>query len=126
MQPKAQVSMAYFVQDELRNDILSRNEIVNSIETECQGDELLFPPRWNRHVTFYFLSRRFTSRSGKLSFVMSVRIFASPSQATTTVVHLQSNTQSNGREVLPQTSTWYVTRASRRIFEASFFFLGSF
>ncbi|KAL1380230.1 hypothetical protein pipiens_000467, partial [Culex pipiens pipiens] len=36
MQPKAQVSMAYFVQDELRNDILSRNEIVNSIETECQ------------------------------------------------------------------------------------------
>lgn len=35
-QVKAQVSMAYFLQDELRNDILSRNEIVNSIETECQ------------------------------------------------------------------------------------------
>lgn len=37
MQAKAQLSMAYFLQDELRNDILSRNEIVNSIETECQG-----------------------------------------------------------------------------------------
>lgn len=36
MQAKAQLSMAYFLQDELRNDILSRNEIVNSIETECQ------------------------------------------------------------------------------------------
>lgn len=36
MQTKAQLSMAYFLQDELRNDILSRNEIVNSIETECQ------------------------------------------------------------------------------------------
>ncbi|XP_058835746.1 PAN2-PAN3 deadenylation complex subunit PAN3 isoform X1 [Topomyia yanbarensis] len=36
MQPKAQVSMAYFLQDELRNDILTRNETVNSIETECQ------------------------------------------------------------------------------------------
>uniref|UniRef100_A0A182WIF7 PAN2-PAN3 deadenylation complex subunit PAN3 n=1 Tax=Anopheles minimus TaxID=112268 RepID=A0A182WIF7_9DIPT len=36
MQSKAQVSAAYFMQDELRNDILARNEIVNSIENDSQ------------------------------------------------------------------------------------------
>ncbi|XP_055631577.1 PAN2-PAN3 deadenylation complex subunit PAN3 isoform X2 [Toxorhynchites rutilus septentrionalis] len=36
MQPKTQLSMTYFLQDELRNEILTRNEIINSIETECQ------------------------------------------------------------------------------------------
>uniref|UniRef100_A0A182Y1C5 PAN2-PAN3 deadenylation complex subunit PAN3 n=1 Tax=Anopheles stephensi TaxID=30069 RepID=A0A182Y1C5_ANOST len=36
MQSKAQVSAAFFMQDELRNDILARNEIVNSIENDSQ------------------------------------------------------------------------------------------
>uniref|UniRef100_A0A182LY71 PAN2-PAN3 deadenylation complex subunit PAN3 n=1 Tax=Anopheles culicifacies TaxID=139723 RepID=A0A182LY71_9DIPT len=36
MQSKAQVSTAFFMQDELRNDILARNEIVNSIENDSQ------------------------------------------------------------------------------------------
>uniref|UniRef100_A0AAG5D5N0 PAN2-PAN3 deadenylation complex subunit PAN3 n=1 Tax=Anopheles atroparvus TaxID=41427 RepID=A0AAG5D5N0_ANOAO len=36
MQSKAQVSAAFFMQEELRNDILSRNEIVNSIDNDCQ------------------------------------------------------------------------------------------
>lgn len=35
MQSKAQVSTAFFMQDELRNDILARNEIVNSIDSDC-------------------------------------------------------------------------------------------
>lgn len=35
MQSKAQVSTAFFMLDELRNDILARNEIVNSIDNDC-------------------------------------------------------------------------------------------
>lgn len=35
MQSKVQVSAAFFMQDELRNDILARNEIVNSIDSDC-------------------------------------------------------------------------------------------
>ncbi|KFB45048.1 hypothetical protein ZHAS_00012991 [Anopheles sinensis] len=35
MQSKVQVSAAFFMQDELRNDILARNEIVNSIDNDC-------------------------------------------------------------------------------------------
>ncbi|XP_041769471.1 PAN2-PAN3 deadenylation complex subunit PAN3 [Anopheles merus] len=36
MQSKAQVSAAFFMQDELRNDILARNELINSIESDGQ------------------------------------------------------------------------------------------
>uniref|UniRef100_A0A182TFG3 PAN2-PAN3 deadenylation complex subunit PAN3 n=1 Tax=Anopheles melas TaxID=34690 RepID=A0A182TFG3_9DIPT len=36
MQSKAQVSAAFFMQEELRNDILARNELINSIESDGQ------------------------------------------------------------------------------------------
>ncbi|XP_050097664.1 PAN2-PAN3 deadenylation complex subunit PAN3 [Anopheles aquasalis] len=36
MQSKAQMSVAFFMPDELRNDILTRNEIVNSIDNDSQ------------------------------------------------------------------------------------------
>lgn len=36
-QPKAQLSSAFFMSEELRNEILARNETANSIDTENQG-----------------------------------------------------------------------------------------
>lgn len=43
IQPRTQLSSAFFIPDEMRNDILSRNEISNLVDTNPNSGEFINP-----------------------------------------------------------------------------------
>lgn len=108
MQSKAQVSAAFFMQDELRNDILARNELINSIESDGQGTKLA--TSYSRKCALLIALDsfcRYTSGSGKLSLAVFARVGTAAHEAGT-VVHVPGNACRYRRQVLPAASSWLV------------------
>jgi hypothetical protein len=53
IQPLAHAQLSFFISEELRNDILTKNEIINFVDTENNLN--LFVQLLNNHVRVYVL-----------------------------------------------------------------------
>lgn len=98
MQPKTQLSSAFFIPDELRNEILQRNEIANLMDLNPipgKKTHIYLKKNITKLISHYLLTlHRSTGRNRKqLPLTISPRDAPPASQIAVPIVHVSSHQQ---------------------------------